>query len=56
MPQFLRHLVAAVPYEIHTMLTDNGIQFTNQPGTAARLPAMAAHLRRVCDEHGIEHG
>jgi glucose-6-phosphate isomerase len=25
---FLRHLVAAVPYKIHTVLTDNGIHFT----------------------------
>lgn len=28
--QFLRHLIAAVPCTIHTVLTDNGIQFTNQ--------------------------
>ena len=28
--QFLRDLVAAVPYRIHTVLTDNGIQFTNR--------------------------
>ena len=25
---FLRHLIAAVPYKIHTVLTDNGIHFT----------------------------
>src|ERR687889_1555031 len=28
---FLRHLIQAVPYRIHTVLTDNGIQFTT-PG------------------------
>jgi hypothetical protein len=28
--QFLRHLIAAVPYKLHTVLTDNGIQFTNR--------------------------
>src|SRR5258708_5410780 len=28
--QFLRHLIEIVPYRIHTILTDNGIQFTNQ--------------------------
>jgi transposase len=28
---FLRHLLDAVPYKIHTVLTDNGIQFTT-PG------------------------
>lgn len=27
--QFLRNLIEAVPYIIHTTLTDNGIQFTN---------------------------
>ena len=26
--EFLRHLIAAVPYKIHTVLTDNGIHFT----------------------------
>lgn len=25
---FLLRLIAAVPYKIHTVLTDNGIQFT----------------------------
>ena len=28
--QFLRNLIATVPYTIHTILTDNGIQFTNR--------------------------
>jgi hypothetical protein len=28
--QFLRNLIAAVPYKIHTVLTDNGIQFINR--------------------------
>jgi hypothetical protein len=26
--QFLRDLIEAVPYRIHTVLTDNGVQFT----------------------------
>ena len=46
--QFLRDLVAAVPYRLHTVLTDNGVQFTNH----------AHHtyvFNRVCDENGIEH-
>jgi transposase InsO family protein len=50
--QFLRNLVAAVPYTIHTVLTDNGIQFTNQ----ARHKYAFHHIfDRVCDENGIEH-
>ena len=28
--QFLRNLIAAVPYKIHTILTDNGIPFTHR--------------------------
>ena len=28
--QFLRNLIKMVPYKIHTILTDNGIQFTNR--------------------------
>src|SRR5215204_5426380 len=46
---FLRALAAAVPYRIHTVLTDNGIQFTN------RLKDRWAfkHLfDRICEGHG----
>lgn len=50
--QFLRNLIAALPYAIHTVLTDNGIQFTNQE----RHVYVGAHIfDRVCNEHGIEH-
>ena len=28
---FLKALIKAVPYKIHTVLTDNGIQFTDLP-------------------------
>jgi Integrase core domain len=50
--QFLRHLIAAVPYKIHTVLTDNGIQSTNR----SRDPYAFGHIfERVCCEHGIEH-
>ncbi|ABA04554.1 integrase, catalytic region [Nitrobacter winogradskyi Nb-255] len=50
--QFLRNLIVAVPYAIHTVLTDNGIQFTNH----ARHKYAFHHIfDRVCDENGIEH-
>jgi hypothetical protein len=50
--EFLRHLIAAVPYKIHTILTDNGIQFTHQP----RYKYAFKHLfDRICTAHGIEH-
>ena len=49
---FLRELIEAVPYRIHTVLTDNGVQFT------ARKQDIwdSRHIfDRVCDEHAIEH-
>ncbi|WP_395781359.1 IS481 family transposase [Aquidulcibacter sp.] len=50
--EFLRNLVAAVPYRIHTILTDNGIQFTNM---AHHTSAFEHIFDRVCDENDIEH-
>jgi transposase InsO family protein len=50
--QFLRHLVAAVPYKIHTVLTDNGIQFTNRKRDQYAFPHI---FDRVCQEYGIRH-
>ena len=50
--QCLRHLIAAVPYKIHPVLTDNGLQFTNRQ----RHPYAVHHIFDVvCHEHGIEH-
>ncbi len=50
--RFLRNLNETVPYRIHTVLTDNGVQFTQQ----ARRQSVVDHLfDRVCDGHGIEH-
>lgn len=54
---FLDALVAAVPYKIHTVLTDNGIQFTFPPryanGPTAQYVTHMFDMR--CQEHGIEH-
>ncbi len=49
---FLRNLIETIPYRIHTVLTDNGIQFTNQ---ARQIYAFRHIFDRVCDEHEIEH-
>jgi transposase len=35
---FLRHLIAAVPYRVHTVLTDNGTHFTDPAGDCWPLP------------------
>ncbi len=54
---FLDALVEAVPYEIHTVLTDNGIQFADLPknrnGPTARFRGHP--FDRACWRHGIEH-
>lgn len=50
--QFLRNLIAAVPYKIHTILTDNGIQFTTRKTDRHAFPHIFA---RVCLENNTEH-
>ena len=54
---FLTALVEAVPYKIHTILTDNGIQFRHPPryssGPTARYRTHMFQMR--CQEYGIEH-
>jgi transposase-like protein len=52
--QFLTRLIAAVPYHIHTILTDNGIQFTNRLFTNRLKDKHALkHLfGRICTQHG----
>jgi len=49
---FLSSLLEVVPYAIHTILTDNGIQFAVRKGTEGnwRIP-----FDRVCNPHGIDH-
>jgi transposase InsO family protein len=54
---FLEALIEAVPYQIHTVLTDNGTQFCDLPsrrnGPTARL---RRHLfDRMCMANAIEH-
>lgn len=50
--QFLRNLIAAVPYKMHTILTDNGIQFTNRKQDTSAFEHI---FDRVCRENGIDH-
>src|SRR3954470_8802040 len=50
---FMRGIVAAFPYRIHTVLTDNGVAFTTCAST--RWDTMVHPFDRVCDEHGITH-
>ena len=57
---FLREVVAAFPYRLHTVLTDNGMAFADLPKNRGRYPEIEAifggHIfDRVCDQHGIRH-
>lgn len=54
---FLRNVVQAFPYKIHTVLTDNGMAFADLPKNRTGPTAMCfGHIfDRVCAENGIEH-
>jgi transposase-like protein len=54
---FLEALVGTVPYRIHTVLTDNGIQFADLPKNRGGLTGRwRGHpFDRICRRHGIGH-
>jgi IS30 family transposase len=63
---FLRHLLEAVPYKIHTVLTDNGIQFTTPGAGGSAVPLIVEALANgktvwahafelACAKAGIDH-
>jgi len=63
---FLRALIAAVPYKVHTVLTDNGTHFTEPSGntwTPAEIKAMLARKQRfrahafelACAQNDVDH-
>ena len=55
---FLRGVVNAFPYTIHTVLTDNGMSFADLPKNRngpSRRYLGAQIFDRVCNENGIEH-
>jgi len=54
---FLDALVETIPYQIHTVLTDNGIQFADLPKNRQGPTALLrGHpFDRACRRHGIEH-
>jgi hypothetical protein len=54
---FLTALIAALPYKVHTILADNGIQFRYAPRYAAGPTArsMTHMFAMLCRENDIEH-
>jgi transposase InsO family protein len=55
--RFLQALIAAVPYRLHTVLTDNGLQFTDLPRIRdGRIARYRVHpFRESCRDNGVEH-
>jgi len=55
--RFLEALIAAVPYRLHAVLTDNGVQFADLPrnrnGWTARY--RVHRFDQICRANGIEH-
>ena len=53
--EFLQHMLEAVPYQVHTILTDNGIQFAEQPRNRNTLYSRPMRFDMICEANGIEH-
>ncbi len=53
--EFLEAVLEAVPYKIHTILTDNGIQFCEQPRNRNTAYSMPMRFDMICEANGIEH-
>ena len=57
---FLERFIAAFPLKVHTVLTDNGVEFTDRfavdkPGKPEGRPSGHHLFDRVCRQHGIKH-
>jgi transposase InsO family protein len=53
--EFLEHLLKAIPYRIHTILTDNGIQFAEQPRNRNTAWSRQMRFDMICEAYDIEH-
>ena len=54
--EFLESVLEAVPYKIHTILTDNGIQFCEQQRNRKTPYFRPMRFDIICATNGIEHG
>jgi IS30 family transposase len=53
--EFLQHMLEAVPCQVHTVLTDNGIQFAEQPRNRNTIYSRPMRFDMICEANGIEH-
>lgn len=52
--EFLERLLQSVPYRIHTILTDNDIQFAEQPRNRNTAYSRQMRFDMICEANGIE--
>ena len=48
-------MLETVPYQVHTVLTDNGIQFAEQPRNRNTAYSRPMRFDMICKANGIEH-
>ena len=53
--EFLELLLETLPYQLHTILTDNGIQFAEQPRNRNTNISRPMRFDMICEANGIEH-
>ena len=53
--EFLETVLEAVPYKVHTILTDNGIQVCEQPRNRNTAYSRPMRFDIICAANGIEH-
>jgi hypothetical protein len=53
--EFLQHMLEAVPYQVHTIPTDNGIQFAEQPRNRNTISSRPMRFDMICEANRIEH-
>ncbi len=53
--EFLEHLLKGVPYRIHTILTDNRIQFAKQPRNRNTAWSRQMGFDMIYDANDLEH-
>ena len=53
--ELLQHFLEAVPYRVHTIPTDNGIQFAEQPRNRNTIYSRPMRFDMICEANGIEH-
>jgi hypothetical protein len=53
--ELLQHMLEVVPYYVRTFLTDNGIQFAEQPRNRNIIYSRPMRFDMICEANGIEH-